>query len=684
MDPEENFKATRASVACDFCRDSKLKCLNNNDTTRCKRCSTLDLACTYTLKKSQLKKRKLSKDYLLAHEKRSKDGGHNEPERHLKRVSRGIVRQPTQPTHKAPNVPSPILPNKATIIEVAEIYFENQYRGIFPLIHKPTFISFIRSTDFNPKTYFQDFHTKYEVENYTKSIVYPDPVLLLAIFALCARLHPHVPKMYGDFSEENSPESFVPTFDILATDIVDNDVNNASSNASNYFGWYARNMLKEVFDSPTIQRVQALTILSSHEWGEGHASRSYLYAGIAARMALILGLGTEDGLVEEEDADLDESSRFICIESKRRTIWGVYMMDRCNSSGRNRSSCIKMDEIKVQLPCQEKDFIFGNFTQKSLTYDEVQLHISDPTRHQCITKVSCFGFLIVLFESWQKVAKWVGERGGKLDTRPWNPNSLYFQLSEELSQFKASLPAHLSYNSRNLEAHIAAGSAADFGYFHGLYFLCRIFLTREYFFCSPETFPKGWWVQQTMLLLESLDNLDSIRRILKPINKMVIAPFTGFHVYTTAVTCLYFQAFPTKILEKYLDGARGLQRKYGLLATENMQALTSWKKHWGLGEGWCETCIKLQKMFISIAQEHASAFQDDDLRHTMHDYGTGDIKEVYTPKYVRERNHMHILNLITKDKSSPEEPEPPSDVGVDSPIMDYMNSLDLTTIFGSF
>lgn len=695
-DQETNYKTTRASVACDFCRDSKLKCLNNNDNSRCKRCTKLDLSCAYTLKKSQLKKRKLSKDYILAHERKN----YRNPQRDSKeRDSKGDSKRDSidSKDHQRKKRsklslsfnPTPILPSKSTILEVAEIYFENQYRGIFPLIHKPTFISFITSRDFNPKTYFQDFHTKYGVENYTKSIVYPDPVLILAIFALCVRLHPEVPKMYGGFDEENFPETFVPTFDIqnIQNDIVDNDTNNASSNASNYFGWHARNMLKEVFDSPTIQRVQALTMLSSHEWGEGHASRSYLYVGIAARMTLILGLGTEEGLLDDADAKLDESSRFICIESKRRTIWGVYMMDKCNSSGRNRSSCIRIDEIKVKLPCQEKDFLFGNFIQKSLTFEEAQRYIPDPLNHKLLGKTSCFGFLIILFESWSKIAKWVGERDGKQDIlQPWDPDSLFYQLSQELSTFKASLPTHLAYNSRNLEAHIAAGSAADFGYFHGLYYLCRIFLNREYFYCSPESFPKGWWIQQTTLLLESLDDLDSIRRVLKPINKMVVAPFTGFHVYTTAVSCLYFQAFPTKILEKYLDGARGLQRKYGLLATENMQALLSWKKHWGLGEGWYETCFKLQKKFLSMAEIHASAFQDDAIRHTMQDYGTGDIKEVYTPKYVRERNHMHILNLLTDDRTSPEsdnsEPEV-SGIGIDSPIMDFMNSLDLSTIFGS-
>ena len=50
--------------------------------------------------------------------------------------------------------------------------------------------------------------------------------------------------------------------------------------------------------------------------------------------------------------------------------------------------------------------------------------------------------------------------------------------------------------------------------------------------------------KQATILFDSLDKLDQIPKLLKPLNLMVIAPFTGFHVFSTAATCLYIAAYP--------------------------------------------------------------------------------------------------------------------------------------------
>ncbi|KAK6460222.1 fungal-specific transcription factor domain-containing protein [Scheffersomyces coipomensis] len=726
---ELGSKSTRASVACNLCRETKLKCLNNNDNTRCQRCTLLDLDCSYTLKKSQLKKRKLSKHYLPSNDNSIPKSQVKAPGLNLKAPiltvseSKDSINSLNE-NNRIDNVDdisnlrnkpyySIILPDRSTILEVAEIYFENQYKGIFPHLHKPSIISFIRSPEFNPKSYIIDYYNDKFDTCYTSSLKYPDPVILLAILALCARLHPDMPKMYGEFSEDKSPQLYIPNLSNIRNQTpIDNDNNHAASNASNYFGWHARNILKEVFDSPTIQRVQALTILSSHEWGEGCSSRSYLYVGIAARMVFLLGLGTENGLFskEDEEKNLDEAAKFICIESKRRTMWAVYMMDRCNSSGRNRHSCVRLDDIQVKLPSTEKDFIFGNYRQNSLTFEEANRYIHDPTKRHLLNDTSCFGFLIILFETWAKIAKWCGETGGKLEKLlPWEKDSPYYILSKELDTFRDSLPVHLQFNHFNLEAHIADGSAADFSYFHGLFFLCRIFLNREYFFCTPFSFPDGWWENETRVLLETLDELTYITRTLKPINMMVIAPFTGFQVFTVAATSLYFNAFPKKFLlqnfplqkptanDRLIIEVDNLKTKYKDLADETLGNLKTWRKVWGLGNGWYTTSLKLQKMFATVAKENSSAVQDDDLRHSMHDYGNGKVGEVFKPEYTRDKKDMNISSLLIPehDKNSPKPylkhtPTPfthtlAEDVGVSSevssPSLDFINNFDLSNIF---
>lgn len=82
--------------------------------------------------------------------------------------------------------------------------------------------------------------------------------------------------------------------------------------------------------------------------------------------------------------------------------------------------------------------------------------------------------MIYLFEIWREIGTWVGVTGSKLEPlAPWDPDSPFYKLSKRLDQFEEQLPSALHFS--HLEEHISFGSAADFAYFHGLFFLCRIF-----------------------------------------------------------------------------------------------------------------------------------------------------------------------------------------------------------------
>ena len=111
----------RASVACNLCRSSKIKCINNSDSTRCHRCASLDLECTYTLKTSQLKKRKLTKEFAS----------------------------------KSPPKSTVFLPDKKLIIETAEIFSRTNTREFFRCFTNPLFpipkVKRVRPTDIHTR-----------------------------------------------------------------------------------------------------------------------------------------------------------------------------------------------------------------------------------------------------------------------------------------------------------------------------------------------------------------------------------------------------------------------------------------------------------------------------------------------------------------------------------------------------
>lgn len=630
-------KKNRSAIACLSCRTSKVKCIRQEGTSQCNRCHSLDISCTFEAKQSQ-RKGMIRKRIMQSQ---------------LSQIEDFASLQLT-------------LPKKGYIIELVEIFFANQYQGIFPFLHKPTFLSFLRSDQFNPSTYIDEYKSKFFTEKYSSNISRPDPILLLSILALCARLHSRITLSYGKFLEDESPETFSPDFTFLdsqhpAPKSLDPDLVSAS-NASKYFGWHARHYMKDVFDSPTVQRIQAFTLLSSHEWGEGNNSRSFLYIGIAARMALVLGLGNEKGLRSSEDEVEDERLQQIVIESKRRTIWSVYMMDRCNSSGRERSPAIKIEDINIKLPSNENDFLFGN-SNPSMTYQELYSQLSKPPEINT-NNLSLRGYTIVLFEIWAKIAKWVGEVGAKYErSSPWLSGSTFKSLCQLLDYVYDIMPQNYKFSDFNLRTHIELKTATHFGYCHGLYFLCRIFLNREYLFCNPNSFPSGWWTNLTTDLLDSLENISFLIEELRNYNMMVIAPFTGFEVFTCAVTSLYLCAFPDEILiqhlpfnlltlESSLGDLDNWKTKYKTLALKNMEALSSWTHTWELGRNWHDLSINLGAIFNQLAECESDIINAEYLRHSMQDYGNGKVSEVYVPQKsikTNQKNDMEILKLLNKE-----------------------------------
>lgn len=91
------------------------------------------------------------------------------------------------------------------------------------------------------------------------------------------------------------------------------------STAGDEYAAKARQLLSLEFDRPTLSNVQSLVILGLHEFGSSRGARAWMYAGIAIRMAISLGLNVED------EARLQNSSWIEC-EIRRRVFWATFIM----------------------------------------------------------------------------------------------------------------------------------------------------------------------------------------------------------------------------------------------------------------------------------------------------------------------------------------------------------------------
>lgn len=86
-------------------------------------------------------------------------------------------------------------------------------------------------------------------------------------------------------------------------------------------------MIIKAVDEPNMENLQALTLLCFHEYGCGRGPRSWMYGGMAIRMAMELGL--------HEDIDEAESGNNSHIlevltnqETRRRLFWTIFTIDK--------------------------------------------------------------------------------------------------------------------------------------------------------------------------------------------------------------------------------------------------------------------------------------------------------------------------------------------------------------------
>ncbi|GME58533.1 transcriptional regulatory protein [Neofusicoccum parvum] len=131
-----------------------------------------------------------------------------------------------------------------------------------------------------------------------------DPWVVWAILALAVRFSRHAPGPYATPTE-----------------------------ASNAFAGHARQILQVELETPSLSRIQALLMLTGHDWGAGNGRRAWFYLGMAIRMVQILNLCEETPIAPN---GMPGAQDFIAAEERRRTAWTCFLMDSLLSGGKGR------------------------------------------------------------------------------------------------------------------------------------------------------------------------------------------------------------------------------------------------------------------------------------------------------------------------------------------------------------
>jgi hypothetical protein len=317
-------------------------------------------------------------------------------------------------------------------------------------------------------------------------------------------------------------------------------------------------MLQADLETTSISRVQALLMLTGHDWGAGNGRRAWIYLGMAIRQVEVMDLTQELKVPRNRMPTREE---FIEAEVRRRTAWTCFLMDSLLSGGKGRKRSLTAADMAIQLPCERENFVFGEPT----CTEQLDGNVRMPSVTLPVGEFGIIGYSLRAANVWGKVARWACSDDLKTEL-PWSPSSQFQQLNYELERWKKSLPQRLQFDLFSLHSHNAVEQGQAYSYMHCIHFMSCMFLHRAYLPVlgpqqngagadeTPQSYDehrsmwKNWQkTSRKELFNESIMVLEMIEemRTFGVYFLRGLVPWIGFTIYTAVGVMLYCFNFPS-------------------------------------------------------------------------------------------------------------------------------------------
>jgi hypothetical protein len=479
------------------------------------------------------------------------------------------------------------------VYEIFKLHFSTE----MPFLHPPTFRNRMRQAS-HPRD-----HSIRPIN------LRDEKVLLLGVLTLTARFHPELINYHSQRGKSDNP-----------------------LDASEYYA----TALKTAFGptgasltNPSIDGIQALLMLGLYEWGQTRGLSAWVYVGIAMRLAQSMGLAYED-----DDETVKNSSLRVNVanvreqaiekEVRRRTLWSCFIMDRMLSAGKYRPTMISGDQLKVQLPCSDDQFLFVR--------DVATGFLDRPARDGGDSNDDgALKWYIKLVEIFGKFSEWSFAGGRRAETLPpWDSSTQFYQLRQDLENFQRSLPSNMTFTEANLSAHIEKRNATTYASLHTLYSLCLIVLHREYIPFIPlrckgpqgpldaplfpedrYDVPEGFWEDSASAIFKAARDIVDIVQTCQDNNALPESPQIGFAAWQAAFVCVYAAHFPHMDVGEYCHlGAGHNQGDYGTkdYASLTTKILREMVPRLTSAKGYLKTLAKMHDYFSKVKTEFQERF----------------------------------------------------------------------------
>lgn len=521
----------RSSIACSRCRRSKIKCVNAGIDTTCRACEASGRECVYPAPAAGGGAAKRDIAATLDGEDRNAADWDNPKRQRSRKVVGGAAGSAGKDGGKGlvDVLDSSILSPK--VWEVLSKSFQTQFA---------TFLPFIDSTTLKNQAGQLSAASQADAANHPEHNPQSppprtqlSPLILLGVLTLTARFHPQLVAYHSPASSSNPSNP---------------------SAASEFYATALRIRLHSLNPvTPDLDQVQALLMLALHEWGMCRGRSAWVYVGVAIRLAQAMGLSyeLENDPFAVAATSARENSRYAALnmeadhfgmvqrqreqssddvilqETKRRTFWACFIMDRCLSSGKHRPRMVKVRDLDIQLPSDDA-FAFGERVRtsklsdtqtrraesfdgpggqipslrQSVPYGEDNMRNGstdskgwspvtkrmdsgvdhDIDRWEVGAQESLLSRVIRIIRIWGSIAKWACAGGRRNEMYgPWQAESSFAKLRVKLAEFQENLPRKLQYSQRSTDGHSQnEHSLSAYMVMHVVYFLSLIVLHRAY------------------------------------------------------------------------------------------------------------------------------------------------------------------------------------------------------------
>lgn len=214
--------------------------------------------------------------------------------------------------------------------------------------------------------------------------------------------------------------------------------------AGNDWAQKAQSLLFADLATISVQNLMTAVLLHDHELRRGDYATAFMLTGIITRMAQALQLNLEYSTHLFRDEP--NNGPTVCSkEARRRLMWSCYIADTLIGSGVDQLTLFSENDIKIQLPCNERNFVLQVpcVTEMLPKGQFLPFVMPEQIPPRVIDNIGIVALYIRLISLRKQVLRYVK----RIDTSkpPWLPDSEFAQLDAALNDWYQQLPPSLQF-----------------------------------------------------------------------------------------------------------------------------------------------------------------------------------------------------------------------------------------------